>query len=298
MSSSGARTIWTTRDLLAWMQEAFARAGVDSPRICAEQLLAHVLGCDRLRLYMDADRPATEPERTSLRDLVGRALKHEPTQYLVGEAWFHSLPFHVDRRVLIPRPSTESAVDLVLRHLALEPGFEAGSIGEVGVGSGCVTVSLLKRLPKARAIATDIDAEAIEVARSNARRHGVLDRVDFAQGDLLEPLAAHPAGRGLVALVSNPPYIPDDEWDAVEPNVKHHEPEHALRGGADGLRFVRPLLAGGRAHLKPGGLLVVEIAASRAAEALTIAQANPSLARQRIEHDIEGFERFVVAERG
>jgi release factor glutamine methyltransferase len=297
MSPSGARTVWTTRDLLAWMQEAFARTGVDSPRICAEQLLAHVLGCERLRLYMDADRPTSEPERARLRELVGRALKHEPTQYLVGEAWFHSLPFHVDRRVLIPRPSTETAVDLVVRHIDLEPGFETGPIGEIGVGSGCVVVSLLKRFPKARAIGTDISADALAVARSNAERHGVEDRLDLVEGDLLTPLAEHPSGRRLVALVSNPPYIPDDEWERVEPNVKEHEPERALRGGADGLDFVRPLLEAGHAYLRPGGLLVVEIAASRAAEALAIAQANAALARQRIEHDAEGFERFVVAER-
>jgi release factor glutamine methyltransferase len=101
---------WTTRKLLAWMSDAFVKKGIDSPRLCAELLLAHVIGCDRLRLYMDADRPATPLERDTLRDLVARALKHEPVQYLVGEAWFHGLPFHVDRRVLIPRPSSETLI--------------------------------------------------------------------------------------------------------------------------------------------------------------------------------------------
>jgi len=295
-SAADARKVWTTRDLLAWMREAFARAGIDSPRLCAEMLLAHVLGCERLRLYMEADRPADEEERRRLRDLVARALKHEPVQYLVGEAWFFSLPFRVDRRVLIPRPSTETGVELALAHLAQAPGLAPGPIGEVGVGSGCVIVSLLKRMPEARGVGTDISPEAMEVAGANAKRHGVLDRLDLLEGDLLAPLLEHPAGRGLSILFSNPPYIPDDEWEAVEPNVRLHEPERALRGGADGLRFVRPLLAGAHALLRPGGLLVVEVAASRAGEALAIAHANHALTRQRIVRDAEGHDRFLAAE--
>lgn len=294
--AADARKIWTTRDLLAWMREAFARAGIDSPRLCAEMLLAHVLGCERLRLYMEADRPAVEEERRRLRDLVSRALKHEPVQYLVGEAWFFSLPFRVDRRVLIPRPSTETGVELALTHLDQAPALATGPIGEVGVGSGCVIVSLLKRLPESRGVGTDISPGALEVAGASARRHGVHERLDLVEGDLLAPLLEHPAGRRLSLLFANPPYIPDDEWEAVEPNVRLHEPESALRGGADGLRFVRPLLESAHALLRPAGLLLVEVAASRAGEALAIAQANDALTRQRIERDADGHERFIAAE--
>src|SRR6185295_16304457 len=139
-------------------------------RLQAELLMAHVLGCERLRLYMDADRPASPLERSALRDLVGRALGHEPVQYLTGEAWFFSLPFKVDRRVLIPRPATETIVEHVLQHARAEAGFggktgEGVVIADVCTGSGCIAIALLKNLPQARAVATDVSPDALEVAR-------------------------------------------------------------------------------------------------------------------------------------
>jgi len=286
---------WTTRALLAWMRDAFTRAGLDAPRLCSEMLLAHVIGCERLRLYMEADRPASPEERDRLRDLVARALRHEPVQYLVGEAWFYSLPLAVDRRVLIPRPSSETLVELVLRHARAEPGFDRALVADVGVGSGCLAVAILKNLPQARAIGVDLSADALEVARANAERHGVADRLDLLEGDLLEPLADQ-AGR-VHYLVANPPYIPDREWAEVEPNVKDHEPEGALRGGADGLSHVRPILEGAAALLRPRGLLAVEIAASTKAEALAIAREQPELLGPRVEDDSDGLPRVLVATR-
>lgn len=286
---------WTTRSLLAWMRDAFTRAEIDSPRLCAEMLLAHTLGCERLRLYMDADRPAAPGERDALRDLVGRALKHEPVQYLVGEAWFYSLPFSVNRDVLIPRPASETIVELVLHYARAEPGFERGLIADVGVGSGCLITTVLKNLPEARGVAVDISPEAIEVARANAERHAVADRLEFREGDLLAPLSDL-AGQ-LHYLVANPPYIPDHEWDDVEPNVKDHEPESALRGGKDGLRFVRPLIESGHTFLRKGGLLAVEIAASTRSEVLDLARANDQLLGPRVEDDSDGLPRVLVATR-
>lgn len=295
---------WTTRSLLQWMAEAFREKGVESPRLSAELLLAHVIGCDRLRLYMEADRPATPLERESLRGLVARALKHEPVQYLVGEAWFFSLPFHVDRRVLIPRPCTEAIVEHVLQHARAEPGFAPGgaaTFADVCTGSGCIAVALLKNLPGAHGAATDISPEALEVARANAARHGVLERLDLLKGDLLSPLAAHPSGQQLHYLVANPPYIPDEEWDSADPakavgrNVKGFEPEAALRGGADGMKYVRPILDAGPAHLRKGGLMLIEIAASTADVVLKLAKGQPSLESPRIIPDLEGHPRVLIA---
>jgi release factor glutamine methyltransferase len=296
---------WTTRRLLAWMTDAFTRKGMDSPRLQAELLLAHVLGCDRLRLYMDADRPASEAERLKLRDLIGRALSHEPVQYLVGESWFFSLPLQVDKRVLIPRPATETIVEHVLQHARVEPGFggrtgQGAMLADVCTGSGCIAVALLKNLTGARAAASDLSVEALEVARLNAVRHGVQDRLDLLQGDLLHPLREFPAtcGEGqLHYLVSNPPYIPDHEWDAVLPNVKNFEPEGALRGGADGLKFVRPLIEQGPALLRPGGLILVEIAESTADEALALLQARPEIEHAQVLKDLEARPRVVLGRR-
>jgi release factor glutamine methyltransferase len=287
------------------MGGAFAKKGLDSPRLIAEILLSHVLGCDRLRLAMDADRPATPLERESLRDLVQRALNHEPIHYLVNEKWFYGLPMHVDKRVLIPRPATETIVETLLRHAKAQPGFggprgEGVLIADVCTGSGCIAVAALHYLKGARAIATDISPEALEVAQRNARRHGVAERLELLHGDLLTPLLAHPAAgkeRSLHFLVSNPPYIPDHEWAAVAPNVKNFEPEQALRAGPDGLLYVRPVIERAPPLLVPGGLLLVEVADSCAEAALEIARSRPELENAEILQDFEGLPRVVAARR-
>jgi release factor glutamine methyltransferase len=290
---------------MAWIADAFARRGLDSPRLQAEMLMSHVVGCDRLKLYTDPDRPASPLERKTLRDLVARALAHEPIQYLVGEAWFFGLSFKVDRRVLIPRPSTETIVEHVLQHARTTPGF-GGRTGEgllaadVCTGSGCIAAALLKNLPGARVVATDISGEALEVAAHNAARHAVADRLDLVAGDLLAPLDDFPATRGVSSLhylVSNPPYIPDHEWDAVEPNVRDHEPALALRAGESGLTHVAPILERGPRYLRPGGLLLVETAASTAERARLIAAQHPDLEAAEILKDFEGLPRVVVARR-
>lgn len=311
VSQHTATDIWTTRKLLAWMSEAFTKSNLDSPRLFAELLLSHVIGCDRLKLYMEADRPATPLERQTLRDLVGRALKHEPVQYLVGEAWFFGLPFHVDPSVLIPRPATETIIEQVLLHARGQPGF-GGKSGEgmkfvdVCTGSGCIAIALLKQLPKATALATDISPEALARAAQNAERHKVTDRVEFLDGDLLAPLTEHPSmlgGGGLHYVLSNPPYIPDNEWESDDPavavgkNVRDFEPHLALRGGPDGLQYIRPLIEQAPHHLRPGGLLVIETAASTAKQVAEIMSADSRLDSARIANDSEGHPRVVIAAR-
>ncbi len=294
---------WTTRRLLDWMTRAFRERELDSPRLLAEMLLAHVAGCERLALYTHADRPASDDERERLRALVGRALKHEPVQYLVGEGWFFSLPFLVDPRVLVPRPATETIVEHVLQRvrqdcasLACGPDGEGLTIADVCTGSGCVAVALLKNLPMARGVASDVSADALEVARLNAERHGVLDRLTIVQGDLLEPITASKsehAPDGFQFVVSNPPYIPDHEWEAVETNVKSFEPTLALRGGTDGLDLVRPLIAGANGLLRTNGEMLIETAASNASAAADLARA--AYADVRVLRDFEGFDRVVAA---
>jgi release factor glutamine methyltransferase len=294
------KTTWTTRALLEWMGSTFKGKGLDAPKLCAEMLLSHVLKCDRLRLYMDADRPASDEERAVLRALVTRALANEPVQYLVGEAWFFSMAFKVDRRVLIPRPCTEMIVEQVVQHARVTPGHDAAAIADVCTGSGCVALSLAKHLKQSRVLATDVSEDALAVARENATRHGVTDRVEFVRGDLLSPLLEHPMGSRLNYLVSNPPYIPDHEWNddkMMGANVKGHEPEIALRGGVDGLKFVRPIVEDGPARLLPGGVLLVEIASSTAEDVLGLARGNALLEGARIVADLEGLPRMLMARR-
>ena len=287
------------------MTEAFKKKGLDTPQLQARILLAHVIGCEEMKLYTDPDRPASDEERNRLRELVGRALKDEPIQYLVGHWRFFGMTFKLDKRVLIPRPATETIVEHVLQHARVEPGFggktgEGVVIADVCTGSGCIALALLKNLPGARAVASDLSGDALDVARENAASLGLAERVDFLQGDLLAPLRDHPAARAqgtLHYLVSNPPYIPDHEWEAVEPNVKNYEPTAALRGGADGLRFVRPLLEEGPAMLRPHGLLLVEVAASTAEAAAGVLGSIPEIEDVRVLKDIEGLPRVVVGRR-
>lgn len=290
---------WTTRKLLDWMSKAMRERGVDSPRLCAEMLLAHVLKCERLHLYMHADRPATVEERDMLRALTTRALAHEPVQYLVGEAWFFSLPFAVDARVLIPRPATETLVEHALQHFRAA-GVDSPVIADVCTGSGCIGVAMAKQVPGARVVATDISAGALDVARVNAARHAVDSRIEFRPGDLLAPLRDAAAGAMFDAILSNPPYIPDHEWNTpgmVGRNVKGQEPELALRGGADGLKFVRPLIESAPALLKPGGVLLIEFADSTADEVLRLAQAQTMLREARILKDCDDLPRVLISRR-
>ncbi|MEM7756278.1 MAG: peptide chain release factor N(5)-glutamine methyltransferase [Planctomycetota bacterium] len=281
---------WTTRTLLDWIAGAFTGRDLESPRLSAEILIAHVLKTERLRLYMDPDRPASPAERETLRDLVKRALAHEPIQYLTGEGWFFGMPFTCDARALIPRPSSETIVEHLLQHARREDAGPLRRVADVCTGTGCIAVALAKNLPGATLLATDVSQAALDLAASNAERHDVAPRVTFTQGNLLEPLAGE---TDLDAIVSNPPYIPDHEWSAVEPNVKDHEPHLALRGGADGLDLVRPLFAGVARHLRPGGWAVVEVAASHAHEAAKLAT-DAGLTDVIILQDHEGLDRVIA----
>lgn len=287
------RQLWTTRRLLDWTWRYFEKKGVDSPRLAAEMLLAHVLHVPRLQLYTDPDRPTSELERAAFRELVERAAAHEPVDYLVGEAPFFSMMFKVDRSVLIPRPSTEALVEHVVQHARRTPGFASPVIADVGTGSGVIAVSLARHIPGSRVIATDISPQALALARENAARHGVLDRVEFRLGSMLEPLAV---GR-FHYVVSNPPYISDAEWEHVAPNVKDYEPVAALRGGQDGLLFIRQLVEGAYGLLSSPGQLVVEIAASQKQAVLEMVASVGHWGGARVLSDHEGLPRVLVADR-
>ncbi len=284
---------WTTRRLLRWTADHLQKKRTDSPKLASELLLAHVLGIQRIQLYLDMDRPASAAERRAYRELVERAANHEPVQYLVGQAHFFSLPFKVDKSVLIPRPSTETLVEGAIQFIKHTPGHAIPRIADVGTGSGCIAISLAVNLPEARVLATDISPAALKLARVNAELHAVADRIDLVRGSLLEPLA----GELFDLIVSNPPYISDAEWAAVEPNVKNFEPVTALRGGHDGLDLIRPLIAQAGQYLKPAGRLAIELSSSQGAAALALARQTPDLINPRIVADFEGLDRILVADR-
>ncbi len=317
--------VWTTRRLLAWMTRRFEEKEVDAARVVAEMLLAHVLGCQRMRLYMEADRPATADELDALRDLARRASAHEPVQYLVGRTSFLGRDFLVDTSSMIPQPCTEDLVTTVLACCGADEREEvelvpddagddgapdearvpatvtrradpAVTVADLGTGGGCIAISLALQMPRARVVATDLVPAALDLARRNADRFGVASRIDFRLGSLLDPLGPD----RFDVVCGNLPYIPDTEWDAgqVQASVREYVPASALRGGADGLAFIRPVIAGAGAHLVPGGHLVLEIADCQRDAALALVETAPELTGGRVERDHEGFWRVLVARRG
>src|SRR5262245_41033025 len=186
---SGTERVWTIGELLGWTEQFFADKGVESPRLEAQILLAHALGCERIHLYTRFDEPAPEDARTTFRELVRRRAEGCPVAYLVGRKEFYRLPFEVTPGVLIPRPATES---LVLAALELAKPLTAPHILDLGTGTGCIAVSIAHQHPGASVVAVDVSDEALAVARRNAERHKLAARITFHNSDLFAALAGGP----------------------------------------------------------------------------------------------------------
>jgi release factor glutamine methyltransferase len=280
---------WTTRKILAWTSEHFAKRSIDSPRLTAEVLLAHVLKVDRVRLYVDLDRPLEPEERAAYRALIERRMTGEPTQYLTGAKEFYNRRFKVDPRVLIPRPETELLVEAVLRVL---PRDAPSRVLDLCTGSGCIGISIAAERPQASVWATDASSEACDVARLNAEALQVDARVTVRQGDLFAPL---PKGALFDVVSANPPYVKTGELDALPLEVKR-EPHVALDGGADGLDLTRRIARQAGEWLKPGGLLALEISDTQG-EPVRALLADTGYADVRIEKDLAHLDRFAFGRR-
>lgn len=242
---------WTTLAVLDWTTKRFTEAGIASARLEAQVLLAHVLQCTRTQLYTGFDKPLGEPELAAYRELIKRRLAGEPVAYLVGEHEFWGMPFYVDASVLVPRPDTETVVEVAR---SLRPDRSAPCrVLDLCTGSGVLAVSLAKELPAARVVATEVSEPAVAIARRNTERNEVADRVDIRLGDLWEPVV----GERFDLVVSNPPYIASAVIPTLSAEVKR-EPVLALDGGPDGLAFYDRICAAARSYLEPGGALVVE----------------------------------------
>jgi release factor glutamine methyltransferase len=237
--------------VLDWTTKRFTDAGIASARLEAQLLLAHVLGCSRVALYTGFDKPLAEAELTGYRELIKRRLGGEPVAYLVGEHEFWGLPFHVDANVLVPRPDTETVIE-VARSLRADRAAPC-RVADLCTGSGAIAIALAKELPAARVIATDVSPGAVALARRNAERNGFSGRVEVREGDLWAAVA----GERFDLIASNPPYIASAVVPTLAAEVRC-EPLLALDGGGDGLAFYDRICSEARAHLEPGGALVVE----------------------------------------
>ncbi|MFQ5423716.1 MAG: peptide chain release factor N(5)-glutamine methyltransferase [Phycisphaerae bacterium] len=283
---------WTLRRLLTWTRSYFQSNGLDEPRLTAELLLAHALGCRKIELYTRFDQTPSDDQLAAFRELVRTAVKGQPVAYLISRKEFYTLDFHVTPDVLIPRPETELIVERVLVWCDENPR-ERFDILDVGTGSGCIAVVIAARQPAAHVVATDCSIEALKVADQNSRQHEVGDRVRFVRADMLDlPDDAVPAG-GFDIVVANPPYVAKNDPDALADNVRAFEPSTALFGGEDGLDAFRRIAGGIGRVLRSGGTLILEIGDGQADAVETIlvgAQGLEPLERHR---DLAGVERVV-----
>lgn len=262
--------------------------GVDDARLTAEALLAYVLGISRAQLLARLERGLSESDQTRFLYLVGRAATGEPLAYLTGHREFLGLDFVVTADVLVPRPETELLVEQALRWL----GDRVAHVIDVGTGSGIIAVSIAVQRPLARVTAIDRSPAALRVARRNAERHGVTERVSFLQQDLLSPAASLEA---VDLICANLPYIPSDDLAVLE--VSRHEPRLALDGGADGLDLIRRLLNQAPAVLSPTGAMLLEIEARQGPAVAALAASAFPGANVLVLHDLAGLDRVVMVER-
>jgi release factor glutamine methyltransferase len=239
-------------EILRQAETLLFKNNVDSPRLSAQILLAKVLGISRLELLLDPSRSVEQRDRQAFDLLLDRRAAKEPVAYLVGSKEFYGLDFQVDRRVLIPRPETEEMIEHVCKEFDTRSHFV---FADLGTGSGVLAVTLAHLFPQAGGVAVDIASGALQVARLNALRHGVAGRLLMIQGDFLTPFP--PSCLDLV--VSNPPYVTEEEYAALSTEVAGFEPQRALVAGKEGLDCLRPIEIEARKTLKPGGTLWAEI---------------------------------------
>ena len=298
-------------DLRTALKQGIAKlreAQVPSFTLAAELLLLHVLSRNRTWLYAHPEEILTAAESQRFLDLIARRAAGEPTQHLTGKQEFWGLEFDVTPDVLIPRPETEHVIEVALDRLALRelranrPPKSDGAglqIADIGTGSGCIAVALAKELPAANFLATDISPTALAVGKRNATRHAVADRIDFREANLLvppSPLATRHSPLSFDLIASNPPYIGRNEAPTLPREVRDHEPHAALFGGEEGYELYADLITQSAKHLKPGGLLVLELG-HNSLPAVQPLFDTPDWTAVGVTNDLAGIPRVIAAER-
>jgi release factor glutamine methyltransferase len=282
------KEVWTIQTILNWTRQYFLDKGVENPRLDAEVLLSHILGKERLYLYVHFDQPLEEAELSAFRSAVKQRAARLPVAYIIGLKEFMGLDFEVTPAVLIPRPDTEILVEAALSRLS---AVDNPCILDLGTGSGAICISMLANLPTAKGVTVDISAEALSVAKGNADRHLVSERLTFCQGDLFAPVK----GQVFAAIVSNPPYIPEADIVGLTPEVRQ-EPNLALMGGKDGLDFYRRIIQEGRNYLASNGFVAMEVGIGQAQLVAAMAEKTGVFKVDSIIKDYGGIERVVVLE--
>lgn len=283
---------WTILELLRWTQDFFKSHGIDDPRISAELLLAHVLGIERIALYVRYDQPMDREELSRFKSLIRRRAAREPVAYILGKKAFWNSDLQVDRNVLIPRPETECLVENALE--LLQTMGKGCRVLDLGTGSGAIAIALAQERADLEIFAVDRFPGALSVCRNNARALGMGERIKLFGGSWFAPLHA---GAKFHLMVSNPPYIPSGQLHGLAPEIRHYEPMTALDGGKDGLSDIRRLIADAPVYLKTGGALLMEIGYDQGPSVQALLQADERYEAVELKKDYSGIDRVAVARR-
>jgi release factor glutamine methyltransferase len=267
--------------------EYLVKKGIESPRINAELLLAHVLNCSRLDLYLHFDRPLNELELIMYRELLKRRGSREPLQHIIGWVEFYGLKFKVNRDVLIPRPETELLVEEIIKD---NKEVKQPAVLDIGTGSGNIAVSLAKYLNSPKMIAIDMSSKALEVAKENSLYNGVEQFIEFIQHDI--NLLPFPLQMKFDIIVSNPPYVSQNDYQLLQPELKVYEPRKALTDDANGLSYYRVIGSLSGTLLNPGGKLYFELGKNQYKSVKEILEEN-ELSNIKIINDYQNIERII-----
>jgi release factor glutamine methyltransferase len=284
----------TLGEVIAEARRLLEQAGIESAAQEALWIVEHVLRLPVHHVLTNRDRVLSRTELTATRGLLERRVGREPLQYILGAQEFCGLEFHVDPAVLIPRPETELLVEYVAQRISAE---REATIVDVCTGSGCIAVALARRRSRARVIATDLSNPSLNVARQNAIRHAVGERITWLEGDLLEALVGQKLEGQVDVIVSNPPYIAEAEWATLQPEVRLFEPRVALVAGYQGTELHERLLQEAGRYLSPVGAVIMEIGAGQAPAMRRIIERMAEYRFHRLIYDEAGLERVVIIER-
>ncbi len=283
----------TLGEVIAEARQLLEQAGIESAAQEALWIVEHVLRLPVHHVLTNQDRVLSLTELTATRGLLARRVGREPLQYILGTQEFCGLEFHVNPAVLIPRPETELLVEYVAQRI---PAEREATIVDVCTGSGCIAVAIARLRPRARVIATDLSSPSLNVARQNAMRHEVGERITWLEGDLLRPLVEKGLEGRIDVIVSNPPYIAEADWTTLQPEVRLFEPRGALVAGPQGTELHERLLQEAGRYLSPGGALIMEIGAGQARAMRGIVEQMPGYRFHRLVYDEAGLERVVIIE--
>jgi release factor glutamine methyltransferase len=284
----------TLSEVIAVARGMMEQAGIDSAGQEAFWILEHVLRLPAHHVVADRDRLLSHAQLLAAKGLVERRVSREPLQYILGTQEFCGLEFNVNPAVLIPRPETELLVEYVAQRI---PVGRQATIVDACTGSGCIAVAIARLRPRAQMIAIDLSNPSLDVARLNATRHAVSERITWLEGDLLGPLAERGLKGGIDVIVSNPPYISEADWVTLQPEVRLFEPRSALVAGPQGTELQERLLREAGQYLSPSGALIMEIGSGQAHAMRRIVDEIPGYRFHRLVYDAAGLERVVIVER-